>query len=178
MRLMVWGLVAVALIPLAPRRIHIQGTVPIPKFFSSGEWRDYVPADRTVVPVPLASNAQGEEPMRWAADQNLDFKMPGGYFLGPDPRTETKRSMFGSPPRPTSDLWIKVFRTHKVPVVTAKDQANAIADLKYWRAAIVVLPAGRGSTEEQYYKLNNQLLGFAPTWKDGVWVWDVRQLAS
>ena len=178
MQLMVWGLVAIALIPLAPRRIHILGTAPIPEFFSSGQWRDYVPEGRTVVPVPLASNAQGEEPMRWAADQNLDFKMPGGYFLGPDPRTETNRSMFGSPPRPTSELWIKVFRTHKVPTVTAQDQANAIADLKFWRAAIVVLPAGRGVTEEQYYKLNNQLLGFTPTWKDGVWVWDVRQLAS
>jgi hypothetical protein len=180
MQAMVWGLVAVALVPLAPRRIHILGAEPLPKFFTSGDWRAFVPADRTVVPAPLASNAESEESMRWAAAQDLDFKMPGGYFLGPDPRSDTGRSMFGSPPRPTSKMWIKVWKTHKLPKVTAQDKANAVADLKFWRAAIVVVPGGQGSDpkEELFYKLNTQLLGFSPTWRDGVWVWDVRQLAS
>jgi len=178
MKIMVWGLVAVALIPLAPRRMRIEGALPIPKFFSSGEWRAYVPEGRTVVPVPLASNAESEEPMRWAADQGLDFKMPGGYFLGPDPKTTTGRSMFGSPSRPTSKMWIRVFKTHKMPKVTDADRAAAVADLKHWKAAIVVVPGGKNVTEELYYKLNTQLLGSSPTWRNGVWVWDVRQLAS
>ena len=90
-------LVLVALVPLAPRRIHINAPVPIPVFFSCGEWRQYVPAGKTIVPVPLASNAFGEEPMRWAINQHLDFSMPGGYFLVPDPRSPDGSSMFARP---------------------------------------------------------------------------------
>jgi hypothetical protein len=52
-----------------------------------------------------------------------------------------------------------------------------VADLKFWRAAIVVLPEQRAH-EEALWKLTNSLLGFQPTWRNGVWVWDVRQLAS
>jgi hypothetical protein len=177
MRMFALGLVFVALLPLVPRRIHIAGPLPIPQFFTSGEWKQYVPDGRTVVPVPLASNAQGEEPMRWAEATGLEFSMPGGYFLGPDPRTSDGRSMFGSPPRPTSTLFIRVDKTGRLPTITDADRANAVADLRYWRAAIVVLPIER-THEEALFKLTSQLLGFTPTWRDGIWVWDVRQLAS
>jgi hypothetical protein len=176
-RMLAVGLVLVALLPLAPRRIHITGPAPIPQFFTTGEWRGYVPEGRSIVPVPLASNAHGEEPMRWATAAGLDFSMPGGYFLGPDPRTPDGRSMFGSPPRPTSELFIRVDKSGKVPPIGAAEKANAVADLKFWRAAIVVLPEQRAH-EEALWKLTNSLLGFQPTWRNGIWVWDVRQLAS
>jgi hypothetical protein len=177
MRVVAAALVIVALLPLAPRRIDTNVALPIPRFFSSGEWRGYVPAGRTVVPVPLASNAQGEEPMRWAAETGVEPAMPGGYFLGPDPRTPERRSMFGSPPRPTSNLFIRVDRSGRVPRITATDRANAVADLRYWRAGIVVVPAER-SHEKALRELVTRLLGFEPAWRNGVWVWDVRYLAS
>jgi hypothetical protein len=85
--------------------------------------------------------------------------------------------MFGSPPRPTSELFIRVDKSGKVPPIGAAEKANAVADLKFWRAAIVVLPEQRAH-EEALWKLTNSLLGFQPTWRNGIWVWDVRQLAS
>jgi hypothetical protein len=170
------GLVVVSLVPLFPRRIHITSPEPIPEFFSNGQWRSYVPAGRSVVPVPLASDVLGLEPIRWAEETNIEFSMPGGYFLGPDPSTPDKRSMFGAPHRPTSALFLKVDRAGKVPVITAADRASAVVDLKYWRAAIVVL--SQRPREEALWKLTTELLGFQPTWHNGVWVWDVRQIAA
>jgi hypothetical protein len=176
MMMFAFALIAVSLLPLFPRRIHITSPQPIPEFFSSGEYRGYVPEGRTVVPVPLASYLQGEEPIRWAYETDLGFDMPGGYFLGPDPATPNRRSMFGAPLRPTSILFNKVNRAGKVPVITDADRHNAVTDLRYWRAAIVVLP--ERTQEEALWKLTTQLLGFEPTWKDGVWVWDVRQIVA
>jgi hypothetical protein len=176
MSVLALGLVAVSLVPLFPRRIHITSPEPIPGFFSSGQWRSYVPTGRTIVPVPLASNIYGEEPIRWAEETNLEFTMPGGYFLGPDPSTPDRRSMFGAPYRPTSALFIKVVRAGRVPVITEADRRNAVDDLKFWRAAIVVLP--QRTREEALWKLTTDLLGFPPTWKNGIWVWDVRQIAA
>jgi hypothetical protein len=170
------GMVLIALVPLIPRRLNIGYPTAVPRFFTSGEWRQYVPTGRTVVPVPLASNATTEEPMVWAAAQNLDLSMPGGYFLGPDPSRSDGRSMFGSPPRPTSDIFIQVWKTGELPKIGPGDQQRARADLVHWKAAIVVLAPRTNSTA--LYVTTSQLLGFEPTWIDGVWVWDVRQLAS
>ncbi len=170
------GMVLVALVPLTPRRLIVSHPTPVPRFFASGEWRRHVPAGRTVVPVPFASNATTEEPMVWAAHQSIGFSMPGGYFLGPDPRTLDHRSMFGAPPRPTSDIFIQVWNTGKVPDIGPADQARARADLTYWKAAIVVLPERHNGAA--LYVTTSKLLGFEPTWIDGVWVWDVRNLAS
>jgi hypothetical protein len=135
-----------------------------------------VPAGRTVVPVPLASNATTEEPMVWSAAQNIDFSMPGGYFLGPDLRRADRRSIFGALPRPTSDIFIQVWKTGEIPDLGAADQQRARADLVHWKAAIVVLAPRQNSTA--LYVTTSKLLGFEPTWIDGVWVWDVRHLVS
>jgi hypothetical protein len=170
------ALVLVALVPLVPRRLNISYPTPVPRFFTSGEWRQYVPPGRTIVPVPLASNGTTEEAMVWASAQHLDFSMPGGYFLGPDPRTADHRSMFGSPPRPTSDIFIRVWNTGDMPDITPADQARVRADLVYWKAAVVVLAERRNGTA--LYVTTSRLLGFEPTWVDGVWVWDVRHLVS
>src|SRR5207245_9655998 len=66
-RLVAIGLIAVALIPLAPKRLAVSTPEPTPVFFASGEWRPYVPAGRTVVTVPVASLSDARGGMRWAA---------------------------------------------------------------------------------------------------------------
>jgi hypothetical protein len=60
--------------------------------------------------------------------------------------------------------------------VTATDRRNAVADLRYWRAAVVILAPGRN--EALLRRTTSELLGFQPTWVNGVWLWDVRKIAE
>ena len=56
------------------------------------------------------------------------------------------------------------------------DRRAALADLKYWRAAVVVLaPEGN---EELLWRTTSQLVGFQPKFVGGVWLWDVRGLVG
>jgi hypothetical protein len=60
--------------------------------------------------------------------------------------------------------------------VTDADRRAALADLKYWRAAVVVLaPEGN---EELLWRTTSQLVGFQPKFVGGVWLWDVRGLVG
>lgn len=46
------AVVVVALLPIAPRPLPAVEADPVPVFFTRGIWRDYVPEDRAVMPVP------------------------------------------------------------------------------------------------------------------------------
>jgi hypothetical protein len=173
-RLVALALVAVALAPLVPKQLSVTRPAPVPAFFSSGEWRGYVPAGATVVTVPPTSLADAMEGMRWATDQHLDIKLAGGYFLGPDPHGVT---IFGAPPRPTTVLLDKVNKKGRLPDIGPDDRAAALADLRFWRAAIVVLDP-RKKWENSLWLTVTGLLGVSPHLIDGVWVWDVRSLVD
>ena len=114
--------------------------------------------------------------MQWASTQGIGFALPAGYFLGPDPRKPDRPGMFGPPPRPTANILSKVAKTGQVPAVSEKDHANAIADLKFWRTAVVVL--GPRKNDDALRTTTTALLGFPPTWIEGAWIWDVRALTS
>jgi hypothetical protein len=166
----VWILVVVAaLLPAAPTPITAKNRPAVPAFITDGTWKRYVPADKTLVPVPLSASYQPEG-MWWSATTLQDFAIPRGYFLGPT-GPHDRQAIFGAPPRPTSNLLRQVADSGKVPVVNDQDRANAQADLLYWRAAIVVLQPG--PSEEALWKTTSQLLGAEPRWVDGVWLWVV-----
>lgn len=174
-RVIALGLVVAALLPIAPTPLPVVFRQPTPVFFSSGEWRQYVPSDRAVVTVPVSSLLNSMDGLQWDADQGLGFRLAGGYFLGPDP---TGRGMFGAPWRPTGKLFDTVMRKGVPPhPITEADRATALEDLRYWRAAIVVL-APYKTNADALRALVTQLLGFAPVLKDGVWLWDVRPLVG
>jgi len=175
-RLVAIGLVVAALLPIAPTPLPTKQRTPTPEFFTSGVWRQYVPEDRTVVAVPVTSFKNAMEGMQWAADQRLDFRLAGGYFLRPGQRYPDRRAMFGAPPRPTSELLDTVGRTGVTPEITDTDRANAVQDLRYWQASIVVL-APR-TNDDKLRRVTTELLGFEPRWVAGVWLWDVRGLVG
>ena len=56
------------------------------------------------------------------------------------------------------------------------DQADALADLRFWRAsAVFVVP---GFHTDQVNETGSELFGFRPRFVSGVWLWDVRQLVA
>lgn len=55
-------------------------------------------------------------------------------------------------------------------------RANALTDLRYWHADVLVLP--RFSGDDALRHTVDELVGFDAKRVDDVWVWDVRDLVS
>ncbi|HET6214774.1 MAG TPA: hypothetical protein VFE14_18045 [Micromonosporaceae bacterium] len=168
------ALVAAALLPIAPKPLPAGARTPAPALFTDGTLRRYVDAGHSVVFVPQA-RSQYPDPLAWAAESGLSFRMAHGYFLGPTRDPGQRYAIFTAPPRPTSDLLNRVYATGTVPRVTAEMRAAAVDDLRYWRAAVLVLVPGRNA--DALRAVTTELLGIDPQWTDGAWLWDVRQIA-
>jgi hypothetical protein len=131
----------VALLPLVPLPVLTVDRAPVPRFFTSGMWRQYVPDGGVIAPVPPASDLLPDG-QRWqayalAAGQG-ELPIPAGFFLGPG--GPDGRGRIGPVPRPTDKLLTDAARTGVVPVITDADRRQALVDLHYWRADVVVLP--------------------------------------
>ncbi|MEU8191775.1 hypothetical protein AB0C00_31545, partial [Micromonospora carbonacea] len=140
---------------------------PPPHFITSGGWRPYVPAGRTLVPVPIPSNVHGLPTLRWSALTGHEFPIPGGYFIGPNPDGE---GVFGAPNRPTSTLIYATMDSGTLPPLTEENRRQAAEDLRYWKASVVVL--GAHPREAVLRELMTALLG-PPQRVDDVWLWPV-----
>lgn len=169
------GLLGVALVTLIPTPVATQRLAATPDFITDGIWRKYVSADQTVVPVPLPQFDQTAG-LFWAANTDLAMQLPQGYFLGPDP-SHSDIGIFGAPARHTSTLLAKVITTNKPAVVKALDRKDAVLDLLYWHAGVVVQAPG-GPAEHAIRTTLTDLLGFKPTFSGGLFVWDVRKLLA
>nr|WP_218908419.1 hypothetical protein [Micromonospora jinlongensis] len=167
-----YAAVALAVLPLFPRPLPAQQIDPPPHFISAGGWRPYVPEGRTLVPVPIPSNVHGLPTLRWSALTGQEFPVPGGYFIGPN---ELGEGVFGAPNRPTSTLIYSTMDKDAVPVLTDENRRQAVEDLRFWRASVVVL--GAHPREAVLRELVTGLIG-PPQRVDDVWVWDVRALVS
>ncbi|MGC4852608.1 hypothetical protein ACLQ24_04265 [Micromonospora sp. DT4] len=167
-----YAAVALALLPLFPRPLPAQQIAPPPHFITAGGWRPYVPAGRTLVPVPIPSNVHGLPTLRWSALTKQEFPIPGGYFIGPN---ELGEGVFGAPNRPTSSLVYSTMDAGVVPALTDENRRQAVEDLRFWRASVVVL--GAHPREAVLRELVTALLG-QPQRVDDVWVWDVRALVG
>jgi hypothetical protein len=175
-RLVAVGVVVAVLLPVAPTRLAIVARNPTPAFITKGDWKAYVTPGHTLVAIPIPSHIEAMDGMQWAAAADIGFAVPAGYFLGPDPRKPDRPGMFGPPPLHTTGILAGVNKTGKVPKITTFDRTQAISDLRFWRAAVVVLAPRKYA--DQLRATTTDLLGFAPTWIDGAWVWDVRGLTS
>lgn len=167
-----YAAVALAVLPLFPRPLPAQQIDPPPHFITAGGWRPYVPAGRTLVPVPIPSNVHGLPTLRWNALTGQEFPVPGGYFIGPN---ELGEGVFGAPNRPTSSLIYSTMDKGAVPALTDENRRQAVEDLRFWRASVVVL--GAHPREAVLRELVTALLG-PPQRVDDVWVWDVRALVG
>jgi hypothetical protein len=169
LRLMLFGGLAAALLPLVPTPLPATGRPPTPAFIGSGQWRSYVAPGRTLVSIPLNTEG-GVLAMQWSAAQRLAFTMPGGYFLGPDPASPDGSATFGAAPGPTASIWNAAAQGDK-PTVRPADRVRAQQDLRYWRAGVVILAPQPNAAILR--EVTTQLLGFAPSWVGGVWLWEL-----
>ncbi len=167
-----YAAVALAVLPLVPRPLPAQQIDPPPHFITAGGWEPFVPAGRTLVPVPIPSNVHGLPTLRWSALTGHAFPIPGGYFIGPNPDGE---GVFGAPNRPTSTLIYSTMDSGTLPPLTPENRRQAVADLRYWKASVVVL--GAHPREAVLRDLMTALLG-EPRRVDDVWLWDVRPLVG
>ncbi|MEU9823577.1 hypothetical protein AB0D81_00495 [Micromonospora chersina] len=163
-----YAAVVAALLPLFPRPLPAQQIDPPPRFITAGGWRPYVPDGRTLVPVPIPSNVHGLPTLRWSALTRQEFPIPGGYFIGPN---EAGEGVFGAPNRPTSTLIYSTMDANRVPPLTDENRRQALDDLRFWKASVVVL--GANPRETVLRELMTELLG-EPQRVDDVWLWDVR----
>ncbi|MEH0984768.1 hypothetical protein [Micromonospora sp. CPCC 205556] len=167
-----YAAIALAVLPLFPRPLPAQPVDPPPRFITAGGWRPYVPNGRTLVPVPIPSNVHGLPTLRWSALTGHEFPVPGGYFIGPNEKGE---GVFGAPNRPTSTLIYSSMDSGTVPALTEENRRQAVADLRFWKASVVVL--GAHPREAVLRELMTGLLGPAQR-VDDVWLWDVRPLVG
>ena len=131
--------------------------------------------DRSLVTVPLPEVTTGRAGMRWAALSDLDFRVPRGYFMGPQRPPENDIGSWNAPPRFTSNLLWRVREYGRIPPLTPEDYQHAVADLTFWRAAVVVLVPG-SRNEDALRATVSDLLGQEPQRVGGVLLWDVRDL--
>lgn len=169
-----WALlVLVALVPLTPLGIKSEVRAPTPAFFTDGSWREFVDGGSVLtVPVPRATNATA---LTWQLDAGLEFPLAGGYFVGPAGRDDRTGS-YGAQDRRTAQFLGDVYRLgERLPVTDARRE-QAVLDLKYWQADVVVLPPGENS--DALRGTLEDLLGEPGRQVSDVWVWDVRPLVS
>ena len=170
-----WTLVLVAaLLPIAPWPVPAERAAPVPAFFTSGQWHQYVDGDQSVYVVDSVFWIGSFTTMDWDNATGQGYRMVGGYFLGPFPGHSGN---YGPPLRPTSELLINIVQYGASTRITAAQRAAFRADVRYWHAAIVVLsPAA-----PDYGRLRNvldQLTGHRPRQVPGALLWDVRALTA
>jgi len=170
-----WTLVlAAALLPVAPTPVPVKGAVPVPAFFTSGQWRQYVHGDQSVLSADASLWGGPLTAMDWDDATGQGYRMVGGYFLGPD---EQGRGAYGAPSRPTIDLLRSIAYYGGNRRITAAQRAAFRADLRYWHTAIVVLSPDARHYDELRHALN-QLTGQPTRQVPGALLWDVRALSG
>jgi hypothetical protein len=160
--------IAAALIPLIPKPLPAQNDPRPPVFLTSGQWRQYVPAGRTLVPVPLPNKFAGRETLSWSAWEEHEFPVPEGYFLGPN------KLGYGQAGTAEISMLTKLVNLARkrgsVPKVTPELQAKVRNDIRGWDGSVVIM---RAVPENAVFKsLVDQLIGPSEQRLD-VWLWRV-----
>jgi hypothetical protein len=160
-------LVGAALLALLPRGPYGGIPVRVPAFFTGPEV-ERVPEGGVVLlaPYPRAGDAA---PMFWQAMADLRFRVPGGYFVGPDP---TGKPRYGANPRPLLGWMAKIRSGWRAPRLTPALRSQLVDDLHHWRVGTAVVgPMATPAKEATMVAFFTDLLQRPPERTGGVWVW-------
>ena len=170
-----WALAAAAvLLPIAPTPLLAARAEPVPAFFTTGQWRQYVHGDQSVLSADSRIWTGAFTAMDWDDATGQQYRVAGGYFLGPD---QHGKGVFDAPARPTTALLTNIAYYGGNRSITSAQRAAFRADLRYWHTAIVVLGPDTPHHDQLRYALN-QLTGHPARQVAGVLLWDVRALSG
>jgi hypothetical protein len=165
--------IALALVPILPIQLPVRDRPAVPRFFTNGDWKHYVGSNESIVSADTTVWYGGVNAMAWDNAVGQQFAMEGGYFLGPD---ETGRGTYGTVQRPTALLLAGIANGDPIGGIGEAEQAQALADLRFWHAGIVVLTP---DTLHDYHHADNlktvltMLLGTGQQ-VDDVTIWNAR----
>jgi hypothetical protein len=156
----------VALAPLVPPApFQAKPVVATPPFFT-GEAVRALPRDGVALVVPFPRLGRNNVAMVWQAEAGMWFKMPGGYFVGPDPGGGARHD---APPTATSLILSRIQRGRRPPALTPALRRRVAADFASWRVTSVVL--GPMDHREAMAGFLTDLLGRPPQQVGGVQLW-------
>jgi hypothetical protein len=158
--------VAVAvLVPLWPSGTIPAEEVTTPAFFTGPGVRQ-LPRDSVtlVLPWPYRRTALA---MTWQAEADLWYRMPGGYFIGPQRDTDQPR--FDAIPSPASITFGQIFAGRPPPRLTGPRRRALARDLVRWRVGSVVV--GPMPNQAAMVAFLTDLLGRGPQVVEGVYLW-------
>ena len=160
-------LVVAALIALAPQLPLHAGNLVAPPFFTNG-MVDRVPKNSTVLVAPFPGPA-GAGAMTWQALADLRYKMPGGYFVGPQPNGKPR---YGAPANRLAGQLSKLNAGWDPPNMTPTLRLTFAYNLVQWKVGTVVV----GPMRSELHRANTiamftDLLGRPPSREGGVAVW-------
>jgi dolichyl-phosphate beta-glucosyltransferase len=140
-RILAVVLAAACVAPLLPRPYPTAATVPVPPFFPmAARW--LAPGSTVLVlPYPTASQTL---PLAWQSAAEMEFQMPGGYFIGP---AAGGQAYVGGPgPTTVAATLIAIQLGVPAPAPTPALRASFWQDMSYWGAhAIVAGPGARAA---------------------------------
>ncbi|SDT64904.1 DUF2029 domain-containing protein [Actinoplanes derwentensis] len=177
--------IVAALLPIFPLPVRHQDRAPEPDFIANGTWQQYVSADGVLSALPFALNVTADG-QRWQAYTmargGAQFRIPGGYFLGPMTTGEEGREQMGrigAPPLATDWLFTRAALYGYVTELSNADRAQARSDFAYWDVEAVFLPEKITGSDHMTLFRNavevtaTDLLG-PPEQVDDVLVWRIR----
>jgi hypothetical protein len=158
--------VAVAvLVPLWPASTIASEEVVTPSFFS-GPAVQALPRDSVALVLPWAYRRTSLA-MTWQAEADLWYRMPGGYFIGPQRNTDQPR--FDAIPSPASITFGRIYGGQPPPRLTGPRRRALARDFVRWRIGSVVV--GPMPNQQAMVTFLTDLLGQQPQVVEGVYLW-------
>ncbi|MFI5491917.1 DUF2079 domain-containing protein [Actinoplanes sp. NPDC051859] len=170
---------AVALVPLFPTPLPTKERATEPAFIADGIWRQYIGENGIMTALPFATT-DTQDGQRWQAYTmargGAQFRMPGGYFLGPGGPNGTGR--MGAPARHTDWMFFEAGYYGTVPEIDDGDRRRARADFAYWGVELVFLPDEITGSHTTLYRRSVEATATAllgePERVGGVQLWRIR----
>ncbi len=161
----------IALAPIVPTFVS-SGPVNVPPFFASDDVQR-VPADSVALVVPFPDRF-ASFPMLWQSMAGIHFKMPGGYFLGPN---ANGRVQYGPPPSTTRGVVQGLTSGRATPRrLQQRYCATVKGELQSWGVRTVLVgPTPRRIAVTRFF---TGLLGRPPEKVGDVLVWKDIELGS
>jgi len=145
--------------------------VTIPHFFTDGSAR-IIPSGSVALIAPF-QQLYPADPMLWQGETGMRFRMPEGYFFGPD---ANGKPVYGAPPSALS-LTMEAIQAGQIPLFTTELRRRVLADLAFREVGTVIV--GPVANEERMLRFFGFVLGGPPEVVSDVYLWrDVAHLVE